>query len=303
MNALKLLIQNNDSTKLKTYLKDNNISYSSDIENLENNCGGGGTTFVGVNIFNNSKCSSAYKANCSIQFKDNPTYIKKCPKLQISGNINQENNVNANSTCYITSLLKDKQLVSNRNLNLGLHLVYSNQDLDCKNITNDKILDNINECINVNSILQQNILELCNVSDIYQMNNNDVISNCIINNTDTTITPTPTQTITPIIIPITTQPITSTITPTITPTPTTIITPTPTQIIKLTTTQPITPTPTQIITPTIIPITTPPKNSNPTILTQLINQIILNSKNILIFFVGVLLCIIIFLLLFRLRKK
>ena len=48
-------------------------------------------------------------------------------------------------------------------------------------------------------------------------------------------------------------------------------------------------TPAQIITPTI--------KSNSTILTQLINQILLNSKNILIFFVGVLLCIIIFLLL------
>ena len=266
MNALNLLIQNNDSTKFKTYLKNNNISYSSDIENLRNNCGGG-TAMVGLNYINNTNCSKLMKANCSIAFKDDPIRIKKCSTIRISGNINQENNANAQSTCYIESLLKDKQLVSNRNLNLGLHLVYSNQDLDCKNITNDKILDNINECINNTSILQGNILDTCHLSDISQSNNSDVISNCIITNTDTTITPTPTP----------------------------IITPTLTQI--------ITPTPTQIITPTIIPITTPPINSNPTILTQLINQIILNSKNILIFFVGVLLCIIIFLLLFRLRKK
>ena len=198
INALKLLIQNNDSTKLKTYLKDNNIIYSSNIENIKNNCGGN-NTMVGINIIDNSECANALMSTCSKLFTD-PKLINKCARLKVSGNINQENKAKITSSCYITSLLNDKQLVSNRNINLGLHLVNSNQDLDCKTITNDKILNNINECINSNSILQQNILEVCSMSNISQINNADAISKCIITNVDTS-TPTPTPTPAQIIIP------------------------------------------------------------------------------------------------------
>lgn len=108
-------------------------------------------------------------------------------------NITQSNKNTIISNCMVTSLLKDPVLGKNKELSLILNMNLAKQQIDCddtksntfnNSISSDQNIVRMSDCINNNTVNQQNLISACNVSDVVQTNINEIISNCAIKSGD-----------------------------------------------------------------------------------------------------------------------